>query len=551
MMAFMRKTFLTAQVRTQNPLVKASAQGVLYLLFFASVVLLVVSLAIYGYSVFNEVNLSNFLIPIGIGLITTFLLYLLLRQGYYFLTARGLILQGVVLTYIQMSTLGIDHYSIIATAIFPVIAAAGLLNLRNAIVTVGLVLLAGFQVILTTGMTPAQLEVLLSTAIILVAILAVVSVFIRYTQAPAQNFVQELQDLQRASQLQLLPTPMNDEQQVYAHVLRLLVNELGHTVAQVYRLDERGNIRQRMGVGFYLGGLDVQDDVEVSRSSGIFTAIQSGQTVVLDTATPSRQRRHLLPGIATGVAVPLIYEDQVLGVLDVQQNEQKRLRSSDITLLESVARQISAAVGQLRHLQDLRNSLESQETTLKQQNMKLLRYEQSTLRATLDSWSSYLQQRGIEYMGFDLKNAELSADLQMELPDSLHEALTAGEITITEEDEQYRVNIPILLSGHMMGAMSFRLPPGARTLNTHQRELIEGVVQRLALALENKRLFEQTRAQVERETLANAIGGVLLSAPDVQQILQLASEQFMDALGAVQTRINIQPEPSETMEELS
>ncbi|MCA9914691.1 MAG: GAF domain-containing protein, partial [Anaerolineae bacterium] len=271
-----------------------------------------------------------------------------------------------------------------------------------------------------------------------------------------------------------------------------------------------------------------------------------------DMAAPPRHRRHLLPGIATGVAVPLIYEDQVYGVLDVQQNEDKSLNQTDIALLKSISRQVSAAIAQLRELQELRNTLEAQETTLKQQNMKLLRHEQNTLRATLDSWSSYLQQRGIDYMGFDFQDAQLSPDLRMELPESLREALTAGEITVSvDQNEQRRVNIPILLSGHMMGAMSFRLPPGASELSTHQRELVDGVVQRLALALENKRLLEQTRAQVERESLANAIGGVLLSAPDVQQILLLASEQFMDAVGAVQTRINIRPEPSETVEELS
>lgn len=552
MIAFVRKTFLTVEIRTKNPLVKSSAQGLLYLLFFSSVGLLLLVLALSGYSAFSGEDLSGFLIPLAFALAAVGLLYGLLRQGYYYTAARGLVLQGIILTYFQMSAIGIDDYSILATAMFPVIAAAGLLNLRHAVLTTVLVMMAAFQIYLTSGLPEEMLPILLTDGIILVALLAMMGTFVRYIQAPAQEFAEELQGFQRASTLAILPTPMTDEQQVYAHVLRLLVNDLGHTVAQVYRLDDSGSIQQRIGVGFYLGGLDVQDEVEISRSSGIYSAIQTKQTSVLHLSTPPRQRRHLLPGIATGIAIPLLYEDQIYGVLDVQQNAQKQLRESDITLLENIARQVSAAIGQLRQLQEMQATVEAQETTLKQQNMKLLRYEQSTLRATLDSWSSYLQQRGIDYMGFDFQDAQLSPELQMELPESMHEALTAGEMTVIAEDGgQRRVSIPILLSGHMMGAMSFQLPPGSSDLNSHQRELVEGVVQRLALALENKRLLEQTKAQVERETLANAIGGVLLSAPDVQQILQVASEQFLDAVGAVQTRINIQPEPSETMEGMS
>jgi hypothetical protein len=56
---------------------------------------------------------------------------------------------------------------------------------------------------------------------------------------------------------------------------------------------------------------------------------------------------------------------------------------------------------------------------------------------------------------------------------------------------------------------------------------------------------------VERERLANEVGGVLLSATDIQRMLELAADQFKDAVGAVQARISIQPEPSETMEEPS
>ncbi|MCA9913720.1 MAG: hypothetical protein KC496_10245, partial [Anaerolineae bacterium] len=265
MMSFLRQTFLTSEVRTQNPLARRSAQGLLYLLFFASLTLTPLVLGIYIYSVITSTDVSGFLIPITIALVTVALLYILVRQGYYFLAARGLVLLGVVLSYFQMRDVGIDHYSVIPTAMFPIIVASTL-SFRSSLLTFALVLIAGFHVILIGGMDPAQIEVLVSMAIILVALLAMTVAFTSYVQTPALDFIQELQSLQRAAQLSILPDPMTDERQVYAHVLRLLVNEMGHTVAQVYRVDDRGNIQQRVGVGFYLGGMDIQDEVEISQN---------------------------------------------------------------------------------------------------------------------------------------------------------------------------------------------------------------------------------------------------------------------------------------------
>jgi GAF domain-containing protein len=68
------------------------------------------------------------------------------------------------------------------------------------------------------------------------------------------------------------------------------------------------------------------------------------------------------------------------------------------------------------------------------------------------------------------------------------------------------------------------------------------VAERLALALENTRLFEQTQAQAQRERKANEIASVLIGATDVRLVLNLAAENFKDALGAVNTHIYIQPD---------
>ncbi|MBC7870636.1 MAG: hypothetical protein H7Y09_07330 [Chitinophagaceae bacterium] len=89
--------------------------------------------------------------------------------------------------------------------------------------------------------------------------------------------------------------------------------------------------------------------------------------------------------------------------------------------------------------------------------------------------------------------------------------------------------------------MAFTLPPGQQ-IGERQVEMAQNVADRLALALENKRLFEQSQSQAIRERKANEASGLLISATDVETAIKLAAESFNKALGAVNTHIHLQPD---------
>ena len=89
--------------------------------------------------------------------------------------------------------------------------------------------------------------------------------------------------------------------------------------------------------------------------------------------------------------------------------------------------------------------------------------------------------------------------------------------------------------------MSFAVPSD-QPLSQRQIEVATTVAERLALALENTRLFEQSQSQALRERKASEVATALIGATDVRVVLNMAAEQFKDALGAVNTRIYIQPE---------
>ncbi len=128
-----------------------------------------------------------------------------------------------------------------------------------------------------------------------------------------------------------------------------------------------------------------------------------------------------------------------------------------------------------------------------------------------------------------------------DLPDTLHNTLASSTLQVETVNDERIINVPIVFRDQTLGAMSFAIPKD-QELSERQVEMARIVAERLALALENTRLFEQSQAQALRERKASEINSVLIGATDVRSVLSLAAENFNEALGAIHTRIYIQPE---------
>lgn len=144
--------------------------------------------------------------------------------------------------------------------------------------------------------------------------------------------------------------------------------------------------------------------------------------------------------------------------------------------------------------------------------------------------------------GFDLPTGGAAVPVAASnLPDHLRSALESGDVQVKQVDGERMVNVPIIFRGQTLGAMSFALPRD-REVSERQLEMARTVSNRLGLALENTRLFEQTQAQALRERKASEVANLLIGATDVRAVLNLAAESFNEAMGAIYTRVYLQPE---------
>ena len=77
--------------------------------------------------------------------------------------------------------------------------------------------------------------------------------------------------------------------------------------------------------------------------------------------------------------------------------------------------------------------------------------------------------------------------------------------------------------------MSFAVPENY-VIGDRQKDMVRIVAQRLALALENARLIEQSRAQAEREHTASEVSNLLIGQQDLNALLDVAAESFNERL---------------------
>ncbi len=472
--------------------------------------------------------------------------YELVQRG-YLRTAASIILVFSILTMIPGLGDGVTSVDALAL-VLPIVTAGVLLGGRATMFTLVIeaLLVAQYTVIQPAADSGASLELFFSTTLLLLLIAFWVIVFSTNIQTAASAYIREMGDIREVVRLGAQNFNRSEMNWILS-VINLIRDHLNYSYAQVY-LVEGDLVDRRVTSGIGTSEPIVERDFPIQQGSAIYEAIRTRETVLIGTRSSANLRSHLLPGIQRALAIPILADEQVIGVLDIQQQALRRISDTQIETLELLARELGSAIQQQRSISSLRLDLDEQNRIIQRQRERLCAYERAEVERTTSAWSAYLRQRGIDYLGFDMEAASQPI-VASDVDQTLQPALETGEISVWYEDDYQIISVPIVLRGRTLGAMSFKVPEGAQTIGPRQTDLIRSVVQRLALALENKRLFEQSQAQAQRESKANEVGSLLLSTTDVETVLAMAANNFNDALGAIQTRIHIQPERQKTSEE--
>lgn len=233
-----------------------------------------------------------------------------------------------------------------------------------------------------------------------------------------------------------------------------------------------------------------------------------------------------LPETRSEMAVPLKIASKTIGALDVQSTEAGAFKTEDITALSLLADQIGIAIDNARLYESTIRSLEQSQSQYR-------RYLQ-------DEWGRYTREE--ELLGYRYV-AGTSAPL--EEPLALGEAgqvVQEGRIFQrkgTQASDVAELAVPVRLRGQVIGVISVSVP-GRKQWSDDDLDIAEAVADRLALAMENARLFQTTNKRAERERIISGIASKLSGNIRIETLLETTAQELSQALNGSEVLIQLQ-----------
>lgn len=314
---------------------------------------------------------------------------------------------------------------------------------------------------------------------------------------------------------------------------------------QIFMIDEKGEYANLVASTGYAGEqlLARGHRLAVNSRSVIGQVTQHGQLVyATDTSTdPIHQANEFLSATRSELALPLMEGNQIIGALDVQSTRANAFSNEDIETLQVMATQIGVALSNARLFSQIETSMQQNRVLYEQAQENLSEVERLNRQLTGQAWQEYLFGARREF-GVLVEDANLqrSADWTP----TLTQAVKEGRTIIEESDGQPIIAVPLDVRGQILGALEVTLPPGVSELDA--QELIEAVAARLALALDNSRLFEEAQTLAQQEHVINELGGRLQSAGDVDEMLRTTLTELSRVLGANSASVRLQATPLTT-----
>jgi GAF domain-containing protein len=428
----------------------------------------------------------------------------------------------------------------------PIVLAGALLNRRGMIVMMALVLIAllGTAVFNLLGLFTnyGALDLAPSYNLIVSGVVLVFNALVLITFVGGQRHLQRrnfalTRELRSSNVITQTLASIQSLEKLLDEAVILIRDHLNSYHVRVFLLEEKTNLLVlRAGTTFSGHTSSQARRIAPDDPSVLNEVVRDGNTLMITLSTATERRSEMLSGMMSQTLIPIRREDRILGVLDIQNASEDQLVSQDVEVLESIATQIALSVHNVRLYEELQGTTKDRQQLTEQLRLATREIEQLNQEVTGRAWTRYLEGRTDSVIGYDWR--EGNAFQSVKMTPSIERALQSALPEIQPDGNDQVLSVPIIWRGQSLGAMEFRAPAG-RQWNERSIELAHVVSQRLALALDNIRLFEQAQILASREQTANQIAANLQANTDLDALVKIAADAFQKALGASRTSVRL------------
>lgn len=287
----------------------------------------------------------------------------------------------------------------------------------------------------------------------------------------------------------------------FYHAQVFLIDDVGKDAILVTSTGEAGQKLLAMKHKLAVGSKSIIGTVTERRRAIVALDTQSGDV--------AHRFNPLLPLTRSEIALPLLVGDKIIGALDIQSVEPDAFNDDDRQIFQLLADQLAVAVDNAR--------------LLEAQAKQLREIDQLNRRLTRETWETYEDERPTDALAFkyDLRDVKpLSGDGYGDETNGHGMPAASGN-----GDHERSVELPIMVRGEAIGELTVtedqNLP-----LTADDRAMIRAVADRVALAIENVRLVEQTRDALKRVEDLYETSKQITSAEDLEKVFRMASDRL-------------------------
>ncbi|GAB4551941.1 MAG: hypothetical protein OHK0023_19450 [Anaerolineae bacterium] len=403
------------------------------------------------------------------------------------------------------------------------------------------------QVLASNTVTIAPEAALSQTVLVVLALMIAGALSAIYAYESRRNLAQAnrlLTQLRASAEVAQLAVVSSNLAEFMPRVVNYIRDRFGFYHVQIFLADPERRYANLVASTGDAGEIMLRRGfrLAIASQSAVTQVLQNGEPVVInnraDTGTsgPAAATNELLPDTRSEVALPLIVSDQVLGVLDIQSVRPNAFPPDLVESLNILAAQAAAATYNARQQEEQKNALAETRRLLLETEVNLREAQRLNQRLTGQAWEDYLKARSTQTVGYTLSESRLFRDARWTSP--LQQAVLNRRPILTQGGQNRQlIAVPIELRGRCIGAIE--IEPGVAMRQTEALEVLQALAQRLALSIDNARLFEQAQELAQRELEVNAISTNLQAINEIEGLARATLQELSRALGATEASIRI------------
>ncbi len=231
------------------------------------------------------------------------------------------------------------------------------------------------------------------------------------------------------------------------------------------------------------------------------------------------------PKTRAEIALPIKIENSVIGVIDIHSQEANAFDETAIGILTVLSDQIAIAI----------------------QNARTYNETQATLAESQILYGSVIQQswktniRTDTHLGYQYKGTTPTVlETRLTSPE-IKKAIETGEVVSSNtlnKGNQNTIAVPLKLRGEVVGVINVKMPADA-DLGTDEADIVRATADRVALALENSTLLEESQRRASREQTISQISAKIGAGTEIETILKTAVRELGTQIGGAQITVEI------------